>query len=129
SCFDILNRVKKLPPNVHLYPLSFNGVAKKNSLYSNLITEAYYEAAEIIEQAEFLMDDINDGELISELTKRKTSIEKAGKHRLEIESKESYIKRMKRSPNRADAYVLCLYVPSGCGVVVKAKILPARKIY
>jgi hypothetical protein len=73
--------------------------------YRNRRTEAYWEAREAMEQG--LIDvDINDDILIAELLEVKYKLNSLGQ--ILLEEKDDTHRRLGRSPNRADAFVMAL---------------------
>lgn len=73
--------------------------------YPNLISEAWFYLAEIIDQVQL---DLDDG-LLMELSTRQWVMDSKG--RRGVESKDVYKKRGFRSPDKADATILCFYTP------------------
>lgn len=73
--------------------------------YPNLISEAWFYMATIIDQIELPMDS----DLLMELSSRQWVMDTKG--RRGVESKDSYKKRGYRSPDKADATILCFYTP------------------
>ena len=73
--------------------------------YPNLISEAWFYMAEIMPTISLQMDN----DLLMELSSRKWVMDSKG--RRGVESKDQYKKRGFRSPDKADATILCFYTP------------------
>jgi phage terminase large subunit len=73
--------------------------------YPNLISEAWFYLASIIDQVQLEMDS----DLLMELSSRQWRMDNKG--RRGVESKDDYKKRGYRSPDKADATILCFYTP------------------
>lgn len=84
-------------------PVNFGGRPNNNNKYPNLISEAWFELAEVIRQVELPMNN----DLIMELSSRQWHQDNKGKRA--IESKQDYKKRGFRSPDLADACIICYY--------------------
>lgn len=85
--------------------INFGAKAGDPDKYPNLISEAWFHMASI-------MDSISlhrDNDLLMELSSRKWVMDSKG--RRGVESKDSYKKRGYRSPDKADATILCFYTP------------------
>ena len=85
--------------------INFGAKAADPDKYPNLISEAWFHMASI-------MDTISlhrDNDLLMELSSRKWVMDSKG--RRGVESKDSYKKRGYRSPDKADATILCFYTP------------------
>lgn len=105
STADVLR--KKAMKNVKVYEVNNGGSAKNKNKYSNTVTESYYELRHIITEIEVLE---NDSKMFGELSKRKYQIDfKTSRYKLE--PKDAFKKRIKKSPDSADAFVLCFYTP------------------
>lgn len=85
----------------NVIPINFGARAKDPNKYNNLITEMWFELKEMIGQVD--LPDIQ--ELRSELTTREYKIDM--KSRKQIESKDQFKKRYGKSPDLADALLLC----------------------
>lgn len=81
--------------------INFGGVAQDNDKYPNWISEAWFHMAEIMNEAELPMNS----DLLMELSTRQWKQDNKGKRR--IESKDDYKKRGFRSPDLADACIIC----------------------
>lgn len=85
--------------------INFGAKASDPDKYPNLISEAWFHMASI-------MDTISlhrDNDLLMELSSRKWVMDSKGKRG--VESKDSYKKKGYRSPDKADATILCFYTP------------------
>lgn len=85
--------------------INFGAKAADPDKYPNLISEAWFHMASI-------MDSISlhrDNDLLMELSSRKWVMDSKG--RRGVESKDQYKKRGFRSPDKADATILCFYTP------------------
>lgn len=87
----------------HVMPINFGAQATDPDKYPNLISEAWFYLASIIDQVEVEMDS----DLLMELTSRLWKMDSRG--RRGVESKDDYKKRGYRSPDKADALILCFY--------------------
>lgn len=74
--------------------------------YPNLISEAWFYMATIMDQIQLDMDS----DLLMELSNRLWKMDSKG--RRGVESKDDYKKRGFRSPDLADATILCFYTPN-----------------
>lgn len=83
--------------------INFGASASQPDKYPNLISEAWFHLQSIISSAQIDMDT----DLLMELTSRAWAIDHKG--RRSVESKDSYKKRGYRSPDLADALILCFY--------------------
>jgi len=79
--------------------------AMKPRRYANKITEAWFEFAQRCRRGEAYFP--NDNILIQQLTARQYSTDRKG--RLILESKDQFMKRGHKSPDRADAIVYAFY--------------------
>lgn len=82
-------------------PINFGSVAQDEQKYPNWISEAWFHMREIMDEAELP----NDSELIMELSTRQWKMNAKGKR--QVESKDDYKKRGFRSPDLADAAIIC----------------------
>lgn len=83
----------------------------ENKLYRfyNKISEAWWRCREAFERGEPICDP-DDKELRQDLTVRRFEITRMGKFEvIKIESKDKYKKRLGRSPNKGDSFVLSWY--------------------
>jgi phage terminase large subunit len=81
--------------------INFGSVAQDTDKYPNWISEAWFHLAEIIDDVELPMDS----DLLMELSTRQWAQDNKGKRR--VESKVDYKKRGFRSPDIADACIIC----------------------
>lgn len=89
----------------NIMPLNFGSKAVDSDKYPNLISEAWFYLQKVI-------DDIsiaNNRDLLTELSSREWKMDSHG--RRGVESKDDYKKRGFRSPDLADATILCFYTP------------------
>lgn len=89
----------------NIMAINFGEKATDPDRYPNLISEAWFYLAQIIDQVEL---DYNT-DLLMELASRQWLMDSKG--RRAVESKDSYKKRGYRSPDHADATILCFYTP------------------
>jgi phage terminase large subunit len=75
--------------------------------YANVVAEMWFGFASIIDTVQ-IPDDI---ELIEELTERREG-RRDSKGRRTVEKKDEFIGRVGRSPDKADALLLCFYEPN-----------------
>lgn len=87
-------------------PINFGSDAKDKDKYTNLISEAWFELGDLIDQIELPMDS----DLLMELSTRQWQQDNKGKRK--VESKNEYKKRGFRSPDIADAFIICFYNPN-----------------
>ncbi|MCP4147632.1 MAG: hypothetical protein GY757_07770, partial [bacterium] len=108
--------------NTQLYKVNFHGKAKNQHRFADTITEMMYEAKDDLETLELLQDD---DKMLSQLSRRQTGLEKNSKKRLKVVPKEEYKAKdvNKESPDRPDAFVLCLYAPKNYGVELKPFVM------
>ncbi len=92
----------------NVVPINFQSKAVKPNLYPNVISEMWFEASKNIR-------DISCPQILqlqTELVNRKNmGLDKKG--RRVVESKEQYKKRGFKSPDDADAFLLCFYKGKG----------------
>lgn len=81
--------------------INFGGVAQNKDKYPNWISEAWFHMAEVISEAQLPYES----DLLMELTTRQWNQDTKGKRR--VESKIEYKKRGFRSPDIADACIIC----------------------
>lgn len=89
----------------NIMPINFGASPVDKDKYPNLISEAWFYVASVIESIQLLKDN----DLIMELSNRNWVMDSKG--RRGVESKDSYKKRGFRSPDKADATILCFYTP------------------
>lgn len=88
-----------------MIPVNFGGKANDPDKYPNIISEAWFYMQGIMKDISL----VQDNELLMELTTREWVMDSKG--RRGVESKDSYKKRGYRSPDKADATILCFYTP------------------
>lgn len=81
--------------------INFGGVAQDKNKYPNWISEAWFHMAEVVTEAQLPYES----DLLMELTTRQWNQDTKGKRR--VESKIEYKKRGFRSPDIADACIIC----------------------
>lgn len=86
-------------------PINFGGRAKDFNKYPNVISEAWFEFGESLNDMQLPMNP----DLLMELTTRQWKQDNKGKR--QIESKGDYKNRGFRSPDLADACIICYYIP------------------
>jgi hypothetical protein len=92
----------------NIVPVNFNQSPNNPDGYPNAISEMWFEVANIIDQISCPTDEQLKAELVN---RKKLSLDKKG--RRVVESKESYKKRFRnKSPDKADAFLLCFYNPT-----------------
>lgn len=89
----------------NIIPINFGAKASNSDKYPNLISEAWFYLQSIIDQISIA----NDKDLLVELSNREWKMDSKG--RRGVESKDDYKKRGFRSPDLADATILCFYTP------------------
>lgn len=89
----------------NVIPINFGAKASNPDKYPNLISEAWFYLQSIIDQISIT----NDKDLLVELSNREWKMDNKG--RRGVESKDDYKKRGFRSPDLADATILCFYTP------------------
>lgn len=90
----------------NVVPINFGAKAGDEDKYPNWISEAWFHMREIMSEAELPFDD----NLLMELTTREWAQDEKGKRR--VESKVQYKKRGFRSPDLADACIICYAKPT-----------------
>lgn len=99
----VTDELKKQGYNV--MAINFGSSAMDKNKYTNYISEAWFHMAEIMPEVQL----ITDNELLMELSNRAWKMDAKG--RRAVESKDDYKKRGYRSPDKADATILCFYTP------------------
>jgi phage terminase large subunit len=87
----------------NIWPIVFGSRSTDPDKYNNLITEMWFYFKSIIDKVS--IPDLQ--ELKSELSTREYKIDMKG--RKQIESKEDYKKKYSKSPDLADALLMCYY--------------------
>lgn len=95
----------------NVMPINFGAAAKNKDKYPNLISEAWFYLQSIIDKISIA----NNKDLLTELSNREWKMDSRG--RRGVESKDDYKKRGFRSPDEADATILCFYTPPPAPVV------------
>lgn len=90
--------------------VNFGGEAQDKDKYPNWISEAWFYFESIVDSIELPMNS----DLLMELTTRGWAQDAKGKRR--VESKGDYKKRGFRSPDLADACIICYSTPNALGV-------------
>lgn len=86
---------------INTIAINFGGAPHDKDKYPNWISEAWFYMADIIREAELPMN----ADLLMELTTRQWKQDKKGKR--SVETKDEYKKRGFRSPDLADACIIC----------------------
>lgn len=94
----------------NVIPVNFGQNAKDRDLYKNAISEMWFELAEKIER----IACPDNARLMTQLTGRMAA-DMTEKGQRVVEKKSIYKKRMKESPDDADAFLLCFYEPEESG--------------
>ncbi|MDQ0825412.1 phage terminase large subunit [Arthrobacter sp. B2I5] len=84
-------------------PLNFNDAANDPDRYPNMISEGWFHLAQLMDQIQLDLDE----DLLMELTTRQWKMDTKG--RRAVEGKGDYKKRGFRSPDKADALIMCFY--------------------
>ncbi len=95
-------REEGLPQGVRLVAFNGGATARRSDRYVNAITEAWLEMAEAFKEGRVSIDDNPD--LIAQLSSRRYTIH--GDRRLRLEPKGDYKRRVRISPDDADALAL-----------------------
>ena len=95
-----------------IVPINFGSKAKDDDKYPNLISEAWFEIADIINQIQLPYNS----DLLMELSTRQWKQDSRGKRA--VESKGDYKKRGFRSPDIADACIICFYTPKNNSITL-----------
>ena len=94
-----------LAEQYNVIPINFGAEPADKDKYPNLISEAWFYLASIIKEIELPMDQ----DLLMELSTRRFKVD--SRERRCIEGKADYKKRGYRSPDLADACIICYYNP------------------
>jgi len=89
----------------NVIPVNFGGKSSDPDKYPNIISEAWFYMQGIMKDISL----VQDNELLMELTTREWVMDSKG--RRGVESKDSYKKKGYRSPDKADATILCFFTP------------------
>lgn len=90
----------------NIIAINFGGKASDEDKYPNWISEAWFHLSNIIGEIQLPMNN----DLLMELSTRQWNQDTKGKRR--VESKNEYKKRGFRSPDLADACIICYAAPS-----------------
>lgn len=91
--------------NIQVIEINYGGKANNDDRYYNTVTEMYFDFARMLPQLTLIRDDVD---VVPELSKRKYGIHvQTGQFR--IEDKKEFKKRIKKSPDSADALVTAFY--------------------
>ena len=98
----------------NIYAVNFQEKARHPDKYPNVISEMWFELAPSIVEIACPKDEVLKAELVN---RKALPLDKQGRRR--VEPKEDYKKRFKgKSPDTADAFLLCFYNPRSQGKVV-----------
>ena len=89
----------------NIMPINFGAKANDPDKYPNLISEAWWYLRSIIKNIALQQDN----DLLMELSTREWTMDSKG--RRGVESKDRYKAKGYRSPDKADATILCFYTP------------------
>lgn len=90
--------------NLDIIEIINNAKANNEEEYANLITELFFEFLKKLKSGQVSIPEDSET-LIEDLASRKYGFDSKG--RLLIESKDEFKKRMKRSPDDGDAFLMC----------------------
>jgi phage terminase large subunit len=96
----------------NIVPINFGAKAKDEDKYPNLISEAWFEISDIANQIQLPYNS----DLLMELSSRQWKQDNRGKRA--VESKADYKKRGFRSPDIADACIICFYTPKNNSITL-----------
>lgn len=99
----VTDKLKDMGANV--IPINFGGLPKDKELYTSAADEMWFEFAEKLDEMELP----DDQKLMQELSGRQFKY--TIRDQRKIETKDEFKKRLGRSPDRADAWVLAFYSP------------------
>lgn len=102
-------------------PVNNGEKAKNEDKYPNSISEQWFEFANIINESVL----IEDKDLKMQLTSRFFKIDSRG--RRVVESKDDYKKRGFKSPDKADAALLCYYEPHSYDIPEESIVMGRRE--
>jgi phage terminase large subunit len=95
----VTDNLRRLGANV--IPINFGGIPKDTMKYTTVADEMWFELA--IDEIEIP----DDPQLMEELSGRRYNYDKIGRRK--VEPKDEFRKRFNRSPDKADALLLCYY--------------------
>lgn len=88
----------------NVVPINFQSLANKPNKYPNIISEMWYETSKLVKEIACPRNEKLQAELVN---RKNMGLDKKG--RRTIESKKEYKKRGFKSPDDADAFLLCFY--------------------
>ncbi len=89
----------------NVMPINFGSKSTDPNKYTNLISEMWFGIQSVMGEMQLTQDN----DLLMELSNRAWKMDAKG--RRAVESKDEYKKRGYRSPDKADATILCFYTP------------------
>lgn len=92
-------------PNLEVIEVHFGGSPRNKEEYANAITEMFFVCKDKLEKGNIVIPD--DKELVQDLSGRLYNFDSYG--RIIVEKKEKFKERLKRSPGKGDAFLLCVY--------------------
>jgi phage terminase large subunit len=107
--------------NYKVIAINFGGEANDKDKYPNWISEAWFTSATLLPEIQLPFER----ELLMELTTRQWLQDNKGKRR--VESKADYKKRGFRSPDLADACIICYAQPYTPGILEYYKAAASDK--
>jgi len=117
SIFDRIREIAQtMEKPLQIYDIDFRRESANRERFYNLRAEVYWNAREMIKSEQCRIKD--DDQLIGQLTSTKYKLVGGGKlgTRIQIESKDDIKKRLGFSPDKADAFVMGLYLLQFCRV-------------
>lgn len=101
----------------NIFPVNFNQTAMEPDKYPNAITEMWFEIADKIHEIASDHDEVLKAELVNRKQKKMDN-----KGRRVVEPKDEYKKRFGgKSPDHADAFLLCFYSPDSGNIIHTVK--------
>ncbi len=100
----------------NIMAINFGSAANDKNKYPNFISEAWFYLQSIIDDVSL----VENKDLLTELSNREWKMDSRG--RRGVESKDDYKKRGYRSPDEADATILCFYTPPPVPIVEYAGV-------
>jgi PBSX family phage terminase large subunit len=98
--------------NVIVIGIDFGSSAPDKDQYFNLVTQMYFNIRDLTNQKKIVL--IRNEKTLTEVCTRRYYIDQGSSTKFRIESKQEYRKRNGgKSPDYADALVLCFWVPPG----------------
>lgn len=131
------SRVRKRVRGVTIIPVNFaakaeitNDDAKKSRKYVNMRAQLWWETGRELLRTGAInlahMEDTPDGFTVADLTSARYVPESLANGLIQVEEKDEMRKRLKRSPDYGDAFLLAFYEPLNVGGPVK---IPDRSRY